>query len=107
MSELTQTGGYDMNAKDYMKPEVGVAVAVTAALTSPRVRGILRRGAVYGMAGVLMAGDAIASAARSTTRAAQKVAASAENASQAATEQAKADMERNKEVKLAEANAGE
>lgn len=96
-----------MNAKDYMKPEVGVAVAVTAALTSPRVRGILRRGAVYGMAGVLMAGDVIASAARSTTRAAQKAAASAESAGQAATEQAKADMERNKEVKSAEANAGE
>ncbi len=96
-----------MNAKDYMKPEVGVAVAVTAALTSPRVRGILRRGAVYGMAGVLMASDAIASAARSTTRAAQKAAASAENASRSATEQAEVDMESNKEVNLPETNAGE
>lgn len=96
-----------MNAKDYMKPEVGVAVAVTAALTSPRVRGILRRGAVYGMAGVLMASDTIASAARSTTRAAQKAAASAGNASQAATEQVKVDIESNKEVNSAKANAGE
>lgn len=96
-----------MNAKDYMKPEVGVAVAVTAALTSPRVRGILRRGAVYGMAGVLMASDAISSAARSTTRAAQKAAASAENASQSATGQAKADTESNKEVDPVEATAGE
>jgi hypothetical protein len=96
-----------VNAKDYMKPEVGVAVAVTAALTSPRMRGMLRRGAVYGMAGVLMASDAIASAARSTTRAAQKAAASAESASRSATEQAEVDMDRSKEVNSAEANAGE
>ena len=96
-----------MAAKDYMKPEVGVAVAVTAALSSPRIRGILRRGAVYGMAGVLMAGDAIASAARSTTRAAQRAAASAENASQEAIEQAEVDAEGNKEAHSAEANAGE
>lgn len=74
--------------KEYMKPEVAVAVAVTAAVSSPRIRGMLRRGAIYGMAGALMAGDALASAARSATRAAQKATASAEGKSQQATEQA-------------------
>ena len=82
-----------MAAKDYMKPEVAVAVAVTAALSSPRVRGILRRGAVYGMAGVLMAGDAVSSATRSATRAAQQVAASAKKTTEDANEQLTADTE--------------
>ena len=38
-----------MAAKDYLDSEVAVAVAVTAAVFSPRVRGLLRRGAVYGV----------------------------------------------------------
>ena len=52
-----------MALEEYMESEVVVAVAATAALLSPRVRGVLRRGAVYGLAGALMARDAIASAA--------------------------------------------
>ncbi len=38
-----------------------VAVATTAAVLSPRVRKVLRCGAVYGLAGVLMASDAVSS----------------------------------------------
>lgn len=53
---------------DYLEPEVGIAVAVTAAVASPKVRGVLRKGAVYGVAGVLMAGDAISSLVRGVSR---------------------------------------
>lgn len=45
-----------------------VAVAVTAAILSPRVRSILRTGAVQGLAGALIAGDAISSFARGIGR---------------------------------------
>lgn len=45
-----------------------MAVAVTAAILSPRVRGILHAGAVQGLAGVLIAGDAVASFARGVGR---------------------------------------
>ena len=37
-----------MALEDFLDSEVAVAVAATAALASPRVRGVLRRGAVYG-----------------------------------------------------------
>ncbi len=52
-----------MTLEEYMESEVVVAVAATAAILSPKARRVLRRGAVYGLAGVLMARDAIASAA--------------------------------------------
>lgn len=65
-----------MAAKDLMKPQVAVAVAVTAAISSPRIRRLVRRGMVYGVAGALMAGDAISLAARSAALAARKAAAS-------------------------------
>lgn len=44
------------------------AVAVTAAILSPRMRGLLRKGAVQGLAGVLIAGDAVSSFARGIGR---------------------------------------
>jgi len=53
-----------MAVEDYLDSHVGVAVAATAAILSPRVRKVLRRGAVYGLTGVLMAGDAISGVAR-------------------------------------------
>jgi hypothetical protein len=55
-----------MKLEDYLEPEVGVAVAVTAAaaaLASPRLRKTLRTGAVYGLAGLMMAGDRVAALA--------------------------------------------
>lgn len=48
-----------MALDDYVESEVAIAVAATAAVLSPRVRGALRTGAVYGLAGILTAADAI------------------------------------------------
>ena len=77
-----------MALEDYLESEVVVAVAATAAVLSPRVRGVLRRGAVYGLAGVLMAGDAVSSAARNVTPAVQQAAATAAGTVQGAAQQA-------------------
>jgi hypothetical protein len=49
---------------DVASRESAFVAAATAAVVSPRVRGVLRRGAVYGVAGALKAGDVVASAAR-------------------------------------------
>ena len=57
-----------MGVDDLAESEVGIAVAATAALMSPRVRRVARRGAVYGLAGALFAGDAVASAARGVAK---------------------------------------
>ena len=53
-----------MELEDYLEPEIAVTAAITAALFSPRGRQILRRGVVYSIAGVMIAGDAITSFAR-------------------------------------------
>jgi hypothetical protein len=45
-----------------------VAVAATAAALSPGFRRVLRRGAVYGVAGVLKATDVATAAARGVAR---------------------------------------
>lgn len=47
-----------MEAGDFVEPEVGIAVALTAAFASPGVRKTLRKSAVYGLAGAMLAGDA-------------------------------------------------
>lgn len=60
-----------MAVEDFLESEVAVAVAVTAAVLSPRVRGVMRRGLVYGLAGVLKAGDALSSAVQSAATATQ------------------------------------
>ncbi|MDX6688357.1 MAG: hypothetical protein QOF26_1985 [Baekduia sp.] len=53
-----------MGVEDYMESPVAMAVAATAVVLSPRVRGVLRKGAVYGVAGAMKAADAVGSAAR-------------------------------------------
>jgi hypothetical protein len=53
---------------DLFDKEVVMAVGATAALMSERARRVLRRGAVYGIAGVMSAGEAVASAAKSVGR---------------------------------------
>jgi hypothetical protein len=53
-----------MDPGDFLEPEVGITAVVVAAIFSPRARKVIRKGAVYGMAGILVAGDAIASFAR-------------------------------------------
>lgn len=62
-----------MDLEDYASSEIAVAVAATAALMSPRVRQTVRRGLVFGLAGALMAGDAVASFARGISRGVQQV----------------------------------
>ena len=46
-------------ADDFMDEKVGVAVAASAVVFSPRVRGVLHRGAVLGVSGLLLAADAV------------------------------------------------
>ncbi len=60
-----------MAIDEYFESEVVVAVAATAVALSPRARHMLRRGVVYGLAGALTAGDAIASFGRATARGVQ------------------------------------
>lgn len=79
-----------MALDDYFESEVAVAVAATAAVMSPRVRNLLRRGAVYGLAGVLMAGDAVSLAARNVAPGVQQAAATAAGTVQGAAQQAAA-----------------
>jgi hypothetical protein len=69
-----------MGVEDFMEAPVGVAVAATAALMSPRARQVMRRGAVYGLAGVLKAGDVAASAARGVASGVRETAAPPEEA---------------------------
>jgi hypothetical protein len=57
-----------MALDDFLDSEVAVAVAATAVALSPRARRVLRRGAVYGVAGVLKATDVATAAARGVAR---------------------------------------
>lgn len=82
-----------MALEDYLESEVVVAVAATAALFSPRARKVLRRGAVYGVAGALMAGDAVSSAVRNAAPGVQQAAASAANVVEDAAQRARAATE--------------
>jgi hypothetical protein len=66
-----------MALDDFIEPEVAIAVAVTAAVASPPVRKVLRRGLVYGLAGLMVAGDKISSAAKDIAHKAQEAVAPA------------------------------
>jgi hypothetical protein len=68
-----------MALEDFLEPEVGVAVAVTAAVASPRVRKAVRTGLVYGLAGLLMAGDKLRSAASGVAAKARQMATTGGN----------------------------
>ncbi len=78
-----------MALEDFTDPEVAIVAAVAAAVFSPTVRGWIRRGAVYGMAGILVAGDAISSVARGVGQSVQQAGATASNSAQNAMNQAK------------------
>ncbi len=78
-----------MALDDYLSSEVAVAVAATAAIMSPRARNLLRRGLVYGLAGVLTVGDKLGALAHDAQSAAQMAAASAGSAVQGAGDQAR------------------
>jgi hypothetical protein len=57
-----------MELEDVLEPEVAAAAAVVAAVASPQVRRAVRRGAIYGLAGVIVAGDAVTSFVRGMGR---------------------------------------
>jgi Tfp pilus assembly major pilin PilA len=63
-----------MAVEDFLEPEVAAAAAVTAVIASPKVRQVLRRGAVLGLAGILAAGDALSSLMKSAGRGAKQAA---------------------------------
>lgn len=63
-----------MDVEDFLEPEIAVAAAVVATVTSPQVRGFLRRGAVLGLAGVIAAGDAVTTFGKGVTRGVQQAA---------------------------------
>lgn len=54
-----------MALEDYLEPEIAVTAAVTATIFSPQARKLLRRGAVYGIAGALIASDTVVSFVKS------------------------------------------
>lgn len=56
----------------FIEREVGLAVAATATALSPRAREVVRKGAVYGLAGVLKAGGVLVSTARGAAQGAQE-----------------------------------
>lgn len=82
-----------MALEDYLESQVVVAVAATAAILSPQARKVLRRGAVYGLAGAIMAGDAVSSVARSAAPGVQQATASAASVVEDAAERARAATE--------------
>ena len=71
-----------MALEDFTDPEVAIVAAVAAAVFSPKIRGWLRRGAVYSMAGMLVAGDAISSAARGIGKGVQHAGETSANSAQ-------------------------
>ncbi len=78
-----------MALEDYLEPEVAVTAAVTAAVFSPTARKLIRKGAVYGVAGILIAGDAISSFVRSVGQGVQQAGTSAAQAAQNTAKQVK------------------
>ena len=63
-----------MDVENFLEPEIAVAAAVVATVTSPQVRGFLRKGAVLGLAGVIAAGDAVTTFGKGVTRGVQQAA---------------------------------
>ena len=78
-----------MALEDFLDSEVGIAVAATAVVLSPRARSLVRRGIVYGLAGALRAGDALSGAARGVAGEVQQTAASGVAAVQETTTEAR------------------
>jgi hypothetical protein len=60
-----------LGVDDYVNSEAGVVAAATAAAVSPRARELFRRGAVYGLAGLLKTGDVAVAAVRGAVRGAK------------------------------------
>ncbi len=61
-----------MAAEDFVESEVAIVAAATAAAFSPRVRAVVRRGAVLGLSGLLSIGETVVGAARGAGRGMQR-----------------------------------
>lgn len=82
-----------MEPGDFVEPEIAVTAAVTAALLSPRARKVMRKGLVYGMAGILTAGDTLASFAKGVGQGMQKAGVSLAGEEQAGQKQSNKEVE--------------
>ena len=89
-----------MEIEDFAEPEIAVTAVLTAALFSPRARKVMRKGLVYGMAGVLAAGDVVTSFAKSVGQGVQQAGEAAVQEARKTVEQAR------EEEKKAEVSAG-
>jgi hypothetical protein len=76
--------------EDYLEPEVVVTAAVTTAVFSPKVRRLLRRGLVYGVAGVLTVGDGLMALSPGIGQSMRETMAAARHAARRSMAQAKA-----------------
>ena len=94
-----------MALEDFTDPEVAIVAAVAAAVFSSKVRGWLRRGAVYSMAGVLVAGDAISSVARDIGKGVQHAGDTSANSAQDTKNQARNDPSSNETTHANQNNA--
>jgi Tfp pilus assembly major pilin PilA len=77
-----------MALEDYMEPEVAIAVAVTAAVASPQVRKTIRRGAVYGLAGLMIAGEKLSQVSQAIAQKSRQGAAVVQEAVSTRSDQA-------------------
>lgn len=79
-----------MEPEDFLEPEIAITAGVVAAICSPRVRQILRKGLVYGTAGVLIASDAVTSFAKNVGEGAKHASTSMMQATQDGMQEARA-----------------
>lgn len=82
-----------MSLEDFAEPEVAATAVVAAAIFSPKARHFLRKGAVYGLAGAMIAGETAASFGRSMAHGFQKGRVSTESTLQADEQVATTDQQ--------------
>lgn len=98
-----------MEFEDFVEPEIAITAAVAAAVFSPRARKVMRKGLVYGVAGVLAAGDVVTSFAKNVGQGVQRAGEAATHAAQEKGEQgqeSRKETEESGEGRAAEAEAG-
>lgn len=80
-----------MEIEDFAEPEIAITAAVAAAVFSPRARQVMRRGLVYGMAGVLAAGEVVTSFAQGVGQGVKQARERAETSGQETGQQPEAE----------------
>ncbi len=98
-----------MEFEDFAEPEIAITAAVAAAVFSPRARKVMRKGLVYGVAGVLAAGDVVTSFAKNVGQGVQRASVAATHAAQEKGErgqESRKEAEESGEGRAAEAEEG-